>query len=283
MTALLLLAACGGGDESGGSSAETAPASSVSVEDDSDTADPEVAAFLASGDVAEAGRLATAAVEAFGSAAVATDAVLLALDAGYAGEQIEAALLAGTLQQAGTVDGVDPAFPPTDLVIGFRRSPPEPLPVERLRRAATEEAARLGLFEPGGVSGRNGLQLLLVLIAKRIPPEAIVQALILGFQWPWQFDEPLDLECDGGVSGIAIVVAGVVYPALGCDKPSTDAASDPQNGIELVGEFSYGGIGPGTEIVSNELRVTVTTDGDVTGEGTIVTRTQAEGRDCVGG
>jgi hypothetical protein len=153
-----------------------------------------------------------------------------------AGEQIEVALLDGTSQPSGSVNGVQPAYPEPDLVIGLRPSPPEPLPVERLREAATAEALQLGLVDPGGVSGRNGLHLVLVLATKGIPPEAIVEALILGFEWPHELDQPLGFTCAlDAVSESAIVVAGVVYPALGCgeayplsgtDELSTDAPSD---------------------------------------------------------
>lgn len=241
---MLLVVGCGSGDSQGDSSGLTPPGSAVPNSDESEAAgsdsgaDSEVAAYLASDEVAEADQLATIAIDAFGSPEAAMDAVLFALDAGYAGEQIEAALRAGTLQQSGFIDGVDPAFPPTDLVVGFRRSSPEPLPVERLRMAATDEAAQLGLVEPGGASGRNGLQLLLLLVGKGIPPEAIVEALILGFEWPWELDTELPACPADAVSAVPIVVAGTVYPPLGCGEPyplpddAPDEIADPDIGVD---------------------------------------------------
>jgi hypothetical protein len=198
------VAACGGnGDSNSGRSDDVA---TTTIRSDEEAGSDIIAIDLFTDEqLATADELATIAVDAFGSPEAATDAVLFALDAGYDGEQIEAAIRAGTLRPGGVIDGVEPAFPPINLVLGFRRASPEPLPVERLRQAATDEAAALDLHVPGGTSGRLGATLILLMVTAGIPPQGIIEALILGFDW-----EP-DVEIGVLCKNQAISVAGTLY------------------------------------------------------------------------
>jgi len=207
---LVAVSACaGGGDDGSGRSNGVATTTVRGGEEvGSDVAASEL---FSDEELAIVDELATIAVDELGSPEAAFDAVLLALDAGYDGEQIEAAIRAGTLRSGGIIDGVEPAVPPVNLVLGFRRSSPEPVPVERLREAATEEAAVFGLAEPGG---RSALLLILVLLAKGLPPQAAIEALIIGFVW----DELIEVREGCWVEGIS--VGGTFYPSRECPGSS---------------------------------------------------------------
>jgi len=123
----------------------------------------------------------------------------------------------------------------------------------------------VGLAEPGG---RNALFVTLALLLRGFPPQAVIEALIVGLM----FEESVEVR--GGCWAEAIKVGGTIYLSDNCrglNPEPTDGSIQTDNQVELIGAFTMA-TGSLEQIVTNELRVTVTADGRVSGEGTIITR-----------
>ncbi len=145
-----------------------------------------------------------------GSDAVATDALIIAMDSGYSGPQILSAVDDDRLRRDGTIDGEEPELPALGLVLydlagegegasGSRANGArgaagqvmlvaffqvEQTPIERLRQSATVQ---------GGV-GDPAVELILLRLAFGFTPQDIIETLILGVDEP--VDHPSDLEKD---------------------------------------------------------------------------------------
>ncbi len=97
------------------------------------------------------------------------------------------------------------------------------------------------------------------LVSKGIPPEAIIEALILGFEWPHELDEPLRHRCqEFADSSIAIVVSGVVYPSSSCGEPYPLSGGDEPT-TTVVQESSTEGAWTGSGSSTNSSESLSTT------------------------
>lgn len=207
-----------------------------------DSGPPATTALDPSDTQADVDPAAGSLIAELGSDQAAADALIIAMDGGYSGPQILAAVDAGNLLGDGTIDGEEPAGPALGLVlhssdalsgddeeetlgsnvdvvlVALLQAAPAPTPIEQLRQNATQA---LGVGEPATTQ-------ILSLLKIGFGADEVIEMLILGIDGLANDpDEP-----DGPVP-CAIVVDEIYCPG-GLRYPlEPEQATEPQPDTEV--------------------------------------------------